>query len=146
MARRINLFCLMALLAFGTLPMSNRADPASDWTGCKNGRILTAEEEQAAISACTSLIESRTLNNVDLGAAYHWRAQHYDDVQHYASAIDDYTRVITLANDPEALSTNYMQRGFAKEKNGDKSGCQADEAKARDLDPKGCSMFCWCSK
>jgi tetratricopeptide (TPR) repeat protein len=121
-------FAQAALAAVALLSLSGAPAHADDVRTC-----LEAERGQAAIDACTRLIESGNLNADDLHEAYSKRGTAYTVAgSQYARAVQDFDQAIRLKPD-DAFA--YYTRGMIEGEMGNKAAQNADLAKARSIDP-----------
>ncbi|MGA7675504.1 MAG: tetratricopeptide repeat protein [Rhizomicrobium sp.] len=104
------LFCA-ALAGAAMLSAPARADTQADWFICENDYY----NADAAIAACTSVIQSGTVTGADLGEAYSDRGVDFYGKGQYDQAIQDFDQAISLKpNDGNAFGyrgKSYYQLG-----------------------------------
>lgn len=101
---RVSYLLICAALAASAL-FSAQAGTAADWAACKSH-----DDPDAAITACTALIEAKTLSGKTLSDAYFYRAVAFEFTNRYQRAIDDLDNAIGL-NPKNELA--FDVRGFA---------------------------------
>jgi tetratricopeptide (TPR) repeat protein len=122
-----------AALAAGVLSLACVPARAMDANTCSSSwEGQAAADTQAAVDACTRLIEAGGLNADELEAAFIGRGAAYDHLGQYTRAISDLNEAIRL-NPNDALA--YDERGDVEQKMGDTADADADHARAKAIDP-----------
>ena len=103
-----------------------------DQEDCANGN------PEAAITACTHIIDAKTGTPRELAIIYVRRGNAYNAKRNYDQAITDYSAAIKL--DPKDKDA-YVDRGDAYQAQGDHDKAIADENEAIRLDPKYKSAY-----
>lgn len=107
------------------------------------GQICIGTNPNAAIAACTKILQSGSADRMMLSDTYFNRAKRYIDIDDYASAISDLNRVLQYnSNDAEA----YHLRGLANVLAGNNAAAVPDLKKAAQLDPSNKSFQAWYHK
>jgi lipoprotein NlpI len=121
----MRLLSLAVLLIF--VPCAALAQSDQDWKSCN------AEDADAAIPACTRLIETGNLDIKDRAIAYDSRGVAYWRKGDYDQAIVNYNKAIEI--DPK-YPNPYGVRGYAYEGKGNYDLAIADYAKFIEIEPK----------
>lgn len=120
-------FAVAAILSMTPARADDVGTCNSSWEG------QAAVDTQAAVDACTRLIEAGSLSGDDLEGAYSSRGSAYSHLGQYVRAIQDLNEAIRLKpDDPLA----YDERGDAERKMGNAAAADADHAKAKAIDPQ----------
>jgi tetratricopeptide (TPR) repeat protein len=101
-------------------------------------KLCNSEDADAAIPACTNLIEAEKLDPKDRSAALSSRASAYARKHDYDRAFADADKAIEF--NPQN-SDAYMRRGAAYGNKGDHERAFADENKAIELDPRNVKAY-----
>ncbi len=113
-------------------PCGALAQSDQDWKLCE------AEDADAAIPACTRLLETGKLDDKNRTRAYDSRGVGYWREGNYDRAIADYTKAIQI--DPQ-YARAYMRRGAAYAGKSDYDRSLADSTMAIELDPKNFKAY-----
>lgn len=123
-----------AVLAAGLLCLTGTPTRADDSSACNSSWEGQAPADtQAAVDACTRLINSGGPAGEELEMAYSGRGAAYQHLHQYDRAIPDLNEAIEL-NPNDALA--YDIRANVEEKMGNTAAADADHARAKAIDPQ----------
>jgi 2'-5' RNA ligase len=116
---------------------STGARGASHQGGHADDRIhCRSDTGNAAVVACSNIIDDERLEEFERAAALKNRAYHYQELGDVDRAIDDYTKVLSRPEQRRIQAKTYLNRGLMYSKKGAAAAALADFTTAATLDPK----------
>jgi len=96
----------------------------------------SSDSGNAAIIACTHIIDDERLEEFERATALKNRAYHYQELGDVDRAIDDYTKILSRPEQHRVQAKSYLNRGLMYARKGAAAAAVADFTKAATLDPK----------
>src|SRR3954470_512375 len=96
----------------------------------------STDKPDAAIIACTHIVDDERLEEFERATALKNRAFHYQELGELDHAIDDYTKVLSRPEQRRIRAKTYLNRGLMYSRKGALPEAVSDFTQAATLDPK----------